>query len=66
MEEHSRHDVGRHFDEVKRRAGGFVEGASTALATKDSIAEVGGPRQLGGLGRMAVGAVHGTRAGNFV
>ena len=33
-------DIGRHFDEVKRSAGAFIEGALTVLATKNGVSQV--------------------------
>ena len=65
VEQRLKHDVGRHFDEVKRGAGTFVEGATTALAVKDSIAQIGRALQLGGLSRVAMRTVHETRAADL-
>ena len=33
-------DIGRHFDEVKRSAGAFIEGALTVLAAENGVAQV--------------------------
>ncbi len=66
MEEHLKYDVSRHFDEVKRRDGAFVEGATTALAAENSVTQIGGALQLGGLGRVAVRTVYEKRAEGLV
>ena len=55
----------RHFDEVKQRAGAFVEGATTALAVKDGIAQISRALPLGDLSRVAMRTVHETRAADL-
>ena len=62
VEQRLKDDVGRHFDEVKRGAGAFVEDATAALAVKDSIAQIGPALQLGGLSKVAMRTVYETRA----
>jgi hypothetical protein len=52
------HHIGRHFQEMKGRAGSFVAGSPATPALRPGITEIGGNGKLSGLLRSAMRTVH--------